>query len=243
MDERDNMTEDLIEEAPLSEQGDPDGDFNARPAPVPEGQKYIVNLGLGRNGIERIAYASDKENSPEVKDRAFYKLDCLAQFDSTEQGDQDLAFFQRSAKVLGSDGRDLTSWIPKGKTLTGILHVAKLVGITPADFSDEGTPKEQNKAFYTALEQTLRTKPAKQALATRIQWQWSMKVEGVTDYKGRDVKYKTVLYGMSKANKNADGTADPVQYFDTAGKLVTKGTQGAIAVTAAAVILEIQPLN
>lgn len=241
-DTQENIANDL--EAPegtfIADDQTADTDFLALPAPVPEGQKYVGFLGLGRNGIEKIAYASDKIAAPDKKDAVFYKIDPLLKFESSEDGDTDLAFFQQIASVRGRDGRDLTSFRPKGGTVNGIQYIGALIGVSRGDFSDGGAG---DKEYLTALERTLRAQPRPKVLVNRLQWQWSMKLEGVVNAStGKPINYKTVAYGMSKAGKREDGSTDPVLYFTPQGVPCAKGDTDAVAVTAKAVVLELEKI-
>ncbi len=225
----------------ITEDQDAAEQFLALPAPPPEGQKYIGSLGLGRNGIEKIPYASDKVAAPDKKDAVFFKIDPLLRFESSEDGDTDLAFYQQIASVRGRDGRDLTSFRPKGGTVNGIQYIGSLVGVSRGDFESGGAG---DKEYLTALERTLRTRPGPKVLVNKLQWQWSMKLTDVVNAAtGKPINYKTVAYGMAKANKREDGTIDPVLYFTPQGVPAAKGDVGAVAVTAKAVVLELAKIN
>lgn len=212
----------------LAELGDPEGDFNAQPAPVPEGQKYIVALGLGRNGISEPTYPVKVNGEPTGERKRFYTLDLLGRFISSEDETIDLAFFQGVASVKDREGNNLSSFVPKGKTISGLLFIAKLIGLSKSDF---GVTKE----LAIAIERILRMPVKPQVLASKIQWQWYSK-EMPWKKDGVDKKGKVVQFGMNKAEKLSDGSFNPLLKFTLPNGQVEE-------ITARAVIVELEPPN
>ncbi len=235
----DNATEESTYEAPdvfgadAEAEGDPVDAANVIPPPVPEGQSYFARLGLGKRLIESVPYASDKANNPTKKDLVFYKADVNAKFERSEDDDTDLSFFQAVASVRGKDSSDITSWPIRGTTVSGIVLVAALANVYRKDFAND-------KEFLAELKRVLLATPRPLVKITRLQWQWSMKVDDtVVDKNGKPVKYKTVKYGMQSATKREDGTHDPVLYFAPNGALSTKAA-GGTPITARAVVLQME---
>ena len=227
-------TAEEILEFDMADLGAEDGDFNARPAPLPEGQNYIIALGLGRNGISERTYHSVKgdENSPL---KAFYTLDLLGRVVGSETGDVSIAGYENFVSIRDQQGKEFSTFVPAGKTISGLLHVAKLLELSTKDYGNF-------REFLDAVERRLKTTPQPQVIGAKLQWQWSMKVEGVEDKNGRAINYKTVKYGMKNAERNTDGTPSPTLYFDKQGNQVAKGTKDAVAVQARAVVQELRPL-
>jgi hypothetical protein len=219
--------------------GDESGDFLAAPPPVPEGQKYLATMGLGRQGISRIVYDKKLDGVPTGEKAAFYKADVLLKLTGSEDGETDIAFFQGYLPYQPG-GEDIMSFIPRGKALSGIGHIAQLCEVKVSDFpsSDFDSENDRVKAYYTAIERRLKSDSPIKVVVERVQWQWSMKGDFKTKA-GKSFKYKTVAFGQASANKREDGTADPVLYFAADGTKVTAGTDGAIPVTAKAVALKI----
>lgn len=232
--------QELVVDAALEDGvGNEDGDFLAAPPPVPEGQKYLATLGLGRQGISRIVYDKKLDGVPTGEKAAFYKADVLLKLQGSEDGETDIAFFQGYLPYQPG-GEDITSFIPRGKALSGIGHIAQLCEVKVSDFpsSDFDSENDRVKAYYTSIERKLKSDTPIKVVVERVQWQWSMKGDFKTKA-GKSYKYKTVAFGMASAGKRDDGTFDPVLHFNAAGEKVAADTAGAVPVTAKAVALKI----
>lgn len=222
-----------IENLELADLGNPDGDQNQQPPPVPEGQRYIVSLQLGKRGIETIKYP-DKQTGAE---RSFVKMQVVGKFVGTETGDTDLAFFQQLADVRMTSGdgreRDITTFPLTGKPKSGILYLGQdILGLSLRDFSSV-------KEYIEAIGRALQAAKKPQAVTKRIQWQlWDGNAPVIRDNQqvmkkdGTPLTGRVVRYGAKNFPLGPDGKPSPYVKSEFSNDMLT----------ARAVILDLLPL-
>lgn len=196
----------LAQDVPMSEAApDADADFNATPPPLPElkdehgkAVPYIVDLMLGRNGIQKQFYDEKDQQTGEKtgKKGVYFTIDLLTKAVAPADGrEMDLAFFNQFLQPAQRP----TTFVKKGKGLSEFVHIAKIAGLDPSAYTTVGELAQD-------LGKVLREKQKVQALAY-TQWQWWSKEESWTTGKGEAKKGKVVRYGMTNADtKREDGS-------------------------------------